>query len=103
MLPSTAAVLSRVIARFTLDAGLDRARRQRKGAAPLSLLHSIAPGDGVGLTEIADLQVVHPSLIRHFGNERGLTLATASTTRHEEPSTSHRSGVCGHCSASASR
>jgi DNA-binding MarR family transcriptional regulator len=48
---------------FTMNAGLDRARRQRKGASTLSLLQVIATHDGIRPSDIADLQQVHPSLV----------------------------------------
>jgi len=52
-----------VAALFTMNAGLDRARRQRKGAATLSLLQTIANHDGARPSDIAGLQGVHPSLV----------------------------------------
>ncbi len=54
---------SMVVALFTLTAGLERARRQKKAAGALSLLQVIAGRDGIRPSEIADLQLVHPSLI----------------------------------------
>ena len=47
----------------TLTAGLERARRQKKAAGALSLLQVIAERDGIRPSEIADLQLVHPSLV----------------------------------------
>src|ERR1019366_1547212 len=52
-----------VVALFTLTAGLDRARRQRKDASALSLLQVIGGRDGIRPSEIADHQLVHPSLV----------------------------------------
>ena len=52
-----------VVALFTLTAGLDRARRQRKGASTLSLLQVVAQHDAIRPTEIADQLQVHPSLV----------------------------------------
>jgi DNA-binding MarR family transcriptional regulator len=53
-----------VTALFTLTDGLDRARRQKKTAAALSLLQVIAGcHDGIRPSDIADLQLVHPSLV----------------------------------------
>jgi len=52
-----------VAAIFTLNAGLDRARRQRKGAGTLSLLQVIGDHEAIRPSEIADLQAVHPSLV----------------------------------------
>ena len=54
---------SMVVALFTLAAGLERARRQKKAAGALSLLQVIAGRDGIRPSEIADLQLVHPSLV----------------------------------------
>jgi hypothetical protein len=50
-----------VVALFTLTAGLERARRQKKDAGALSLLQVIAARDGIRPSDIADLQLVHPS------------------------------------------
>jgi DNA-binding MarR family transcriptional regulator len=63
MAPERDDVQSMVGALFTLAAGLDRARRQRPGAAALSLLQVIAGRDGVRPSELADRQAVHPSLV----------------------------------------
>jgi|ERR1017187_674139 DNA-binding MarR family transcriptional regulator len=56
-------VQSMVAALFTMNAGLERARRQRKGASTLSLLQIIVDHDGIRPSEIAELQGVHPSLV----------------------------------------
>ena len=61
--PSRDDVQSMVVALFTLTAGLERARRQKKAAGALSLLQVIAGRDGIRPSEIADLQLVHPSLV----------------------------------------
>jgi DNA-binding MarR family transcriptional regulator len=63
MAPGKADVHAMVAALFTLTAGLDRARRQRKAAGTLSLLQLIADRQAIRPSEIADLQEVHPSLI----------------------------------------
>src|SRR5450755_2045799 len=63
MSPSRDDVQSMVAALFTLAAGLDRARRQRKDAGALSLLQVIAGREGIRPSEIAELQLVHPSLV----------------------------------------
>jgi DNA-binding MarR family transcriptional regulator len=63
MLPSKDDVQAMVVALFTLTAGLDRAKRQRKDAGALSLLQVIAGRDGIRPSQIADLQSVHPSLV----------------------------------------
>jgi DNA-binding MarR family transcriptional regulator len=52
-----------VTALFTLTAGLDRARRQRKGASALSLLQVVAAQPGIRPSQIADQQQIHPSLV----------------------------------------
>lgn len=54
---------SMVVALFALTAGLERARRQKKAAGALSLLQVIAGHEGIRPSDIADLQLVHPSLI----------------------------------------
>jgi DNA-binding MarR family transcriptional regulator len=63
MAPDRDDVQSMVGALFTLTAGLDRARRQRPGAAALSLLQVLADRDGIRPSELADVQAVHPSLV----------------------------------------
>jgi DNA-binding MarR family transcriptional regulator len=52
-----------VAALFTLNAGLERARRQRKGASTLSLLQVIDDHEQIRPSDIAELQQVHPSLV----------------------------------------
>ncbi len=52
-----------VVALFTLTAGLERARRQRKAAGALSLLQVIAGHEGIRPSDLADQQLVHPSLV----------------------------------------
>ena len=54
---------SMVVALFTLTAGLERARRQRKAAGALSLLQVIAGHEGIRPSDLADQQLVHPSLV----------------------------------------
>ena len=63
MPPSKADVHAMVAALFTLTAGMERARRQRKAAAALSLLQLVAGRQPIRPSEIAHLQDVHPSLI----------------------------------------
>jgi DNA-binding MarR family transcriptional regulator len=63
MPPSKRDVQAMVGALFTMNAGLERARRQRKGASTLSLLQVIASHNGIRPSEIAELQRVHPSLV----------------------------------------
>jgi DNA-binding MarR family transcriptional regulator len=52
-----------VAALFTMNAGLERARRQRKGAGILSLLQVIDASEGIRPSGIAEAQNVHPSLV----------------------------------------
>ncbi len=63
MPPSQADVHAMVAALFTLTAGMERARRQRRAAATLSLLQFVAERQPIRPSEIADRQDVHPSLI----------------------------------------
>ncbi|HVA09058.1 MAG TPA: MarR family transcriptional regulator [Acidimicrobiales bacterium] len=63
MAPSKRDVRSLVGALFAVNAGLERARRQRKGASTLSLLQVIGGKHGIRPSEIADFQQVHPSLV----------------------------------------
>jgi DNA-binding MarR family transcriptional regulator len=63
MSPSKDDLQSMVVALFTLTASLERARRQKKAAGALNLLQVIAGRDGIRPSEIADLQLVHPSLV----------------------------------------
>jgi DNA-binding MarR family transcriptional regulator len=52
-----------VAALLTINSGLERARRLRKGASTLSLLQVIAGRQGIRPSEIAEIQQVHPSLV----------------------------------------
>lgn len=52
-----------VVALFTLIAGTERARRQKKAAAALDLLQVIAAGEGMRPSDIADHRLVHRSLV----------------------------------------
>jgi DNA-binding MarR family transcriptional regulator len=52
-----------VAALFTLNAGIDRARRERKAASALNLLQVIASGEAARPSEIASRQRVHQSLV----------------------------------------
>jgi DNA-binding MarR family transcriptional regulator len=63
MAPSKAEVHAMVAALFTLSAGIQRARRERKAAGTLSLLQLIAGRPAIRPSELADLQGVHPSLV----------------------------------------
>jgi DNA-binding MarR family transcriptional regulator len=63
MPPSRDDVRVMVAALFTMNADIERARRQRKGVATLSLLQVIASREAIRPSEIAELQQVHPSLV----------------------------------------
>ena len=63
MAPSKADVHAMVAALFTLTAGMERARRQRKAAGTLSLLQLVADRQPIRPSEIAEAQDVHPSLV----------------------------------------
>jgi DNA-binding MarR family transcriptional regulator len=52
-----------VAALLTINAGLERARRLRKGASTLSLLQVVAGRKGIRPSAIAEIQQVHPSLV----------------------------------------
>ena len=52
-----------VVALFTLNAGLDRARRERKGASALALLQVIPADHPIRPSEIAARQHVELSLV----------------------------------------
>jgi DNA-binding MarR family transcriptional regulator len=56
-------VQSMVVALFTLTAGLERARRQKKAAGALSLLQVIAGHEGIRPSDIADVQLMDRSLV----------------------------------------
>jgi DNA-binding MarR family transcriptional regulator len=61
--PSKADVHAMVAALFTLTAGMERARRQRKAAGTLSLLQLVADRQPIRPSEIAEVQDVNPSLV----------------------------------------
>ena len=63
MAPSKRDVRLMVAALLTINAGLERARRLRKGASTLSLLQVISGRKGIRPSEIAEIQQVHPSLV----------------------------------------
>jgi DNA-binding MarR family transcriptional regulator len=63
MQPSRTDVARMVAALFTMNAGLDRARRRSKGASTLSLLQLLASGDGLRPSDLAERLGVHPSLV----------------------------------------
>jgi DNA-binding MarR family transcriptional regulator len=61
--PSKGDVQSMVVALFTMNAGLERARRRSKRASTLSLLQVVGDHGRIRPSEIAELQQVHPSLV----------------------------------------
>ena len=63
MTPGRDDVQSMVAALFTLTGALERARRERKAAGALSLLQVIASHDAIRPSDLADLQLVHPTQI----------------------------------------
>lgn len=63
MPPSRADVQAMVHALFTVNAGLERARRRSKGASMLSVLQLLAGRDGVRPSELAEQLGVHASLV----------------------------------------
>lgn len=56
-------VRAMVTALFVTNAAIDRARRQRQGAATLSLLQVVAANPGIRPSEIASAQDVHRSQV----------------------------------------
>jgi DNA-binding MarR family transcriptional regulator len=63
MPPSKRDVHAMVGALFTLNAGIERARRERKAARSLNLLQVIASGEATRPSEIAAREQVHQSLV----------------------------------------
>jgi DNA-binding MarR family transcriptional regulator len=63
MAPGKADVHAMVTALFTLTAGMERARRERKAAGTLSLLQLVAGRQPIRPSEIAEMHDVHPSLV----------------------------------------
>jgi DNA-binding MarR family transcriptional regulator len=63
MAPNKRDVRSMAAALLTINTGLERARRLRKGASTLSLLRVISTRRGIRPSEIAEIQQVHPSLV----------------------------------------
>jgi DNA-binding MarR family transcriptional regulator len=63
MAPTKADVHAMVAALFTLTAGMERARRQRKAAGVLSLLQLVGDRGAIRPSEIAGLLDIHPSLV----------------------------------------
>jgi DNA-binding MarR family transcriptional regulator len=63
MPPMRRDVQSMVIALFTVNAGIDRARRERKSASALTLLQVVPADRPVRPSEIAARQHIHQSLV----------------------------------------
>jgi DNA-binding MarR family transcriptional regulator len=56
-------VQAMVVALFTVIAGVERARRQKKAAAALDLLQIIGTAEGMRPSDLADQRSVHRSLV----------------------------------------
>jgi len=85
MKPRRADVERMVIALFTLNAGLDRARRQSPGAARLSVLQCLARPQQLHPSDIASALEVSPSLVtRHVQGleEAGFVEVTQDPADH---------------------
>ena len=81
MLPSARDVRSLVVALFSLNAGIERARRERRSASALALLQVIAGGEAIRPSEIAVRQHVHQSIVTrqiHAMEELGYVTVTAN-------------------------
>jgi DNA-binding MarR family transcriptional regulator len=66
MKPTRANVEQMVVALFTVNAGLDRARRQSPGAGRLSVLQALLGREGAHPSDLAEALQVSPSLVtRH--------------------------------------
>jgi DNA-binding MarR family transcriptional regulator len=63
MSPNERDVQSMVTALFSLNAGIERARREKRAASALTLLQVIAAGEAIRPSEIASRQHVHQSLV----------------------------------------
>lgn len=61
--PDRSDVQNLVVALFTTNAGLNRARRRSKGASALTVLQVLEHRDGVRPSEIAAALQVHPSFV----------------------------------------
>src|ERR1019366_2427035 len=76
MSPDRADVERMVVALFTLNAGLDRARRESPGAGRLSVLQVLTAPEGERPSDIANTLQVSPSLVtRHVQELEGDGLA----------------------------
>ncbi len=74
-----------VVALFTLNAGLDRARRQSPGAARLSVLQALFGREGAHPSDLAETLQVSPSLVtRHVQalEEEGLVAVAQDPADH---------------------
>lgn len=61
--PSKDEIQAMVVALFTMNAGLDRAKRRSKSASALSLLQLLTGGQRVRPSQLAEQLSVHPSLV----------------------------------------
>jgi DNA-binding MarR family transcriptional regulator len=85
MVPSRADVERMVIALFTVNAGLDRARRESPGAGRLSLLQVLTAPGGERPSDIANTLQVSPSLVTRYVQELegdGLVAVTRDPADH---------------------
>ena len=85
MSPNRAVVERMVIALFTLNAGLDRARRESPGAGRLSVLQVLTAPEGERPSDIANTLQVSPSLVtRHVQalEEDGFVAVTRDPADH---------------------
>jgi DNA-binding MarR family transcriptional regulator len=85
MSPDRADVERMVIALFTLNAGLDRARRESPGAGRLSVLQVLTAPEGERPSDIANTLQVSPSLVTRHVQELegdGLVAVTRDPADH---------------------
>jgi DNA-binding MarR family transcriptional regulator len=85
MKPSRADVERMVVALFTLNAGLDRARRQNPGAGRLSVLQALVGQEAAHPSDLAGALQVSPSLVtRHVQalEENGFVEVTQDPADH---------------------
>ncbi|MGA9113426.1 MAG: MarR family winged helix-turn-helix transcriptional regulator [Candidatus Dormiibacterota bacterium] len=85
MRPTRTDVERMVVALFTLNAGLDRARRQSPGAARLSVLQALLGREGAHPSDLAEALQVSPSLVtRHVQalEEEGLVAVSQDPADH---------------------
>jgi DNA-binding MarR family transcriptional regulator len=97
MRPTRADVERMVVALFTVNAGLARARRQSPGAARLSVLQALLGREGTHPSELAEALQVSPSLVtRHVQalEEEGLVAVAQDPADHRSCLVSLTSSGC---------